>query len=377
MSDRDRSPRLSRSLGLALVSLALPLALTPAVASGVEHPAGTTALPPTRATAPAADPAAGPAAGPAASTAASPAPGTVRAARTAPLVERVDFGAFVPGMTTDPERLADWERSAGTDAAVASYYYGYGDVFPAATEERLADDGARDLLLSWDMGPTRFAEWTAGEHDAYLDQIAAAARAYPHDVYVRPWPEMNGDWQDFQPTAAGERRFGGTFREFRLAWRHVVTHLREAGADNLRWVFNPTADTYAETTPVRRIWPGAAYVDVLGLDGFNWGRDAGWGRWRSFGRIFRAQYDHLVALAPRLPVWICEVASKEPRVDDGAPVDREHSKAAWVRSMLAHRGMPALTTVVWFDERKERDWRLTSSAGTTRAWRTAARIAAR
>jgi len=30
--------------------------------------------------------------------------------------------------------------------------------------------------------------------------------------------------------------------------------------------FNPTTDTYAGTTPVTSIWPGAAYVDVLGLD---------------------------------------------------------------------------------------------------------------
>ena len=48
-----------------------------------------------------------------------------------------------------------------------------------------AAGGTRKVLLSWDMGPTRFTEWSAGEHDGYLDQIAAAARAYPHQTGLR------------------------------------------------------------------------------------------------------------------------------------------------------------------------------------------------
>jgi hypothetical protein len=290
---------------------------------------------------------------------------------SAPLAARVELGAYVHGMQADPARLTAWETSMAGRAEIASYYYGYGDVFPAEAELGFSDDGTRKLLLAWDMGPTRFAEWFSGEHDGYLDQIAAAARAYPHLVYVRPWPEMNGDWQSFQPTANGERVHGGTYAEFRRAWRYVVTYLREQGADNLRWVFNPTADTYAGTTPVSRIWPGAEYVDVLGLDGFNWGEDAGWGRWLPFTKIFAQQYANLTALDPRAPVWICEVASKEPHIDDGAPVDNRHDKGAWVRAMFEHRGMPRLQAIVWFDADKERDWRTTSSEGSAREWRRA------
>lgn len=310
--------------------------------------------------------------------AAAAAPGAGTERRVArPLLERVQLGAFVAGMQADPARLAEWEALVGGRAEIASYYYGYRDVFPAQPELAFADRGHRKVLLSWDMGPTRFAEWSSGAHDDYLDQIAAAARAYPHDVYVRPWPEMNGDWQTFQPTADGNRLHGGTYAEFRQAWRHVVSYLRAQGADNLRWVFNPTADTYAETTPVARIWPGARYVDVLGLDGFNWGKDAGWGRWRSFPQVFREQYANLTALHPRAPVWICEVSSKEPRSDDGAPVDPKRDKSEWVRNMFDHRGMPRLRAVVWFDADKERDWRAASSSGSLRQWRRAMAAGAR
>ncbi|MCY7396412.1 MAG: hypothetical protein LH468_09730 [Nocardioides sp.] len=296
---------------------------------------------------------------------------TDRAAQPAQQRRSTDllFGAYVEGMQAEPSRLSSFEELVGAPADIASYYYGYGDVFPAAAEAGFASNGRR-VLVSWDMGPTRFSSWTSGEHDAYLDQIVAAALSYPADVYVRPWPEMNGDWQTFQPSPDGERPDGGTYLEFQDAWRHVVDYTRARGATNLKWVFNPAADTYAETTPVRRIWPGAEYVDVLGIDGFNWGKDRGTGRWRSFREIFAPMYRRLSALHPTAPVWICEFASKEPRSADGAPRDDRHSKARWLedafRSALS---MGRIQAMVYFHERKERDWRVNSTPGALLALR--------
>jgi len=281
----------------------------------------------------------------------------------------VEFGAFVDGMQANPAKLARFERKARTQAKVASYYYGFGDVFPGPIERGFAAGGTRKVLVSWDMGPTRFSEWTLGAHDAYLDQIVAQAVAYPYDLYVRPWPEMNGDWQAFQPTPAGDRQYGGTYAEFVAAWRHVVDYTRAHGATNLKWVFNPTTDTYAQTTPIAKIWPGDAYVDVLGLDGFNWGRDSSWGKWLSFKRIYKRQYANLTALSPADPVWVCEFGSKEPKKADGAPVDRKHSKATWLRDALRHKGMPRIAVMIHFNADKERDWRIESSKDSLKMFR--------
>ena len=278
-------------------------------------------------------------------------------------------------MVADPRRLAAYEAQLGSRVQVASYFYGFGDEFPAAVERSFADGGRRDVLLSWDMGPTRFADWSSGKHDDYLLRIAAHARSYPYAVYVRPWPEMNGDWQDFQPTAGGNKRYGGTPAEFIAAWRHVVTTVRRHGGTNVKWVFNPTADTYAETTDVRRIWPGARYVDVLGLDGYNWGT-GGQFRWRDFASIFGEQYRRLTSLHPTAPVWICEYGSKEPLVDDGAPVDPTQKKSRWLTSMLNSQAFPRVTTLVAFEEDKERDWRVRSSWGALEVMRRAMAVAA-
>ncbi len=284
-----------------------------------------------------------------------------------PVGDRVAFGAYVDGMVAQPERFTDLERTLGRPLEVASYFYGYGDEFPAAIESGFADGGRRQVLLSWDMGPYDFRSWSSGAHDAYLRRIGAHAAAYPHEVYVRPWPEMNGDWSDFQPTTGARKPYGGTPAEFVAAWRHVVSTVRAAGGDNVRWVFNPTADVYAETTDVRTIWPGRDYVDVLGIDGYNWGQDDRWGRWQSFEDVFAAQYERLTSLDPTLPVWICEVASADP-AGDTAPLGAT-DKGRWIAELFASTAFPRLTTVVWFDEDKERDWRLTSSASALAAAR--------
>lgn len=83
----------------------------------------------------------------------------------------------------------------------------------------------------------------------------------------------------------------------RAVRRHVVDTVRGAGAGNVWWAFNPTADTYPRTTPVEAVYPGHGYVDVLALDGYNWGDGQGL-TWRSFRDIVGEQYARLTALAP-------------------------------------------------------------------------------
>jgi hypothetical protein len=298
-------------------------------------------------------------------------PGLARAAGT-PLGRHVRFGAYAWNVPWTPGVLDDLQRTVQAPVTIASYFYGPDDVFPAQPDIDTARGGARDLLVAWEIGTFRYREWPAGLHDARLDRIAAAARAYPRPVYVRPWPEMNGDWTTFQPTPAGEKPHGGTPAEFIAAWRYVVTYLRARGATNLRWVFNPTTDTYPGTTDIRTIYPGDAYVDVLGLDGYNWGNTGvNWGPWRTFEDIYRVQYDRLVALHPTAPVWICEVGCKEPSYDDGAPRIKSASKGRWITDMFAATTFPRVRAVCWFHTKKERDWRVSSSNDALKAIRRA------
>jgi mannan endo-1,4-beta-mannosidase len=291
-----------------------------------------------------------------------------------PLANHIALGAFAAGYPGAGSQIAQFEQVLGSKVAIASSFRGWGDIFPDAPEEADAATG-HTLLIAWDLGSTtatRFTTFTSHQHDAYLAQEVAAAKNFGAVFYIRPWAEMNADWSPFQPTASGSLPAGGTPAEFIAAWRYVVTYFRTHGATNVRWVFNPTTDTYAETTPVSTIWPGAAYVDVLGLDGYNWG-NGGNLTWRSFTNIYTTQYNRLVALAGTLPVWICEIGSKEPAENDGAPVDPVDSKSTWYRQLLATTSMPNIKALVMFNVDKERDWRIESDASTLALMKSAAR----
>ncbi|HVV74574.1 MAG TPA: glycosyl hydrolase [Mycobacteriales bacterium] len=290
-------------------------------------------------------------------------PSTKSKVASAALGSHVAFGAFAQGFSGSGLQITQLEKQLGGHLAIASSFQGFGDVFPDTTERAQAASG-HVLLVSWGMGEdaaSRFTTFTDGSHDAYLAQVAAAVAAFGKPIYIRPWAEMNADWSTFQPTADGSQPAGGTPEEFIAAWRYVVTFFRDHGATNARWVFNPTTDTYAQTTDVATIFPGTAYVDVLGLDGYNWG-NGGLLHWQSFSSIYGTQYQRLVALDPAAPVWVCEFASKEPAESDGAPQDPDHSKADWYRELLASTDFPAIKALVFFDVDKERDWRVGSDA---------------
>ena len=111
-----------------------------------------------------------------------------------------------------------------------------------------------------------------------------------------------------------------------------------------------------------RYYPGRRYVDVLALDGYNWGATKPrFGGWRSFGKVFTRPYRRLSRLG-RQPIWIAEVGSAPEGGD----------KAAWVRNMFRRaRRMGRLRAIVWMDtfEPDEGDWRIRSPANVAAAFR--------
>jgi beta-mannanase len=168
--------------------------------------------------------------------------------------------------------------------------------------------------------------------------------------------EMNGNWYPW-----GGSVNANSAAAYVRAWRRLHGIFRDVGARNVRWVWSP----YAEDVPAtadnvfERYYPGRAYVDVLALDGYNWGSVMPQhGGWRSFDEIFGRAYRRLARLGPQ-PIWIAETASAPEGGD----------KAGWIRKMFAsqHR-YPRLRAIVWFNVDKERDWRATSPASAAKAF---------
>jgi beta-mannanase len=287
-----------------------------------------------------------------------------------PLRDRIAFGAYVPDLPFGRTGLPALESQLGAQLQIASSFTDWDYVFGNDNDRWMAADNTRKVLYSWEPFDIRFAEIAEGGQDAYFQRIADSMKRYPYDIYVRPWGEMNANWSSWQPTPGGEKRDGGTPAEFIAAWRHTVSFFRDQGVNNLKFVFNPDASDFANNTRIPTIWPGASFVDVLGIDGYNWGQKASTGdTWREFDTIFTNMYGILTGLHPTAPVWIAEFGSKEPAANDGAPLDTSHTKAAWFNRMMSSTGFPRLKAVSYFNVKKERDWRIESSPASVAALR--------
>jgi hypothetical protein len=139
------------------------------------------------------------------------------------------------------------------------------------------------------------------------------------------------------------------------------------GAINVAWGWTP-ATVFSGSTPLAALFPGDAYVDWVGVDGYNFGALTLNGvthTWQTFDQVFAATITELEALSRR-PVVISEVGCSEVG----------GSKAGWITAFLASiRRDPRIAGFVWFDHRKETDWRIESSQGAEQAFRRGVRTA--
>jgi hypothetical protein len=312
--------------------------------------------------------------------------GSAHAQPLVALGDVVEFGVYADGVPYFSRALKDLERNdkLGDKLDVVSGFVDWDYVFGEARDRALSGKAGRKLLYSWEpqckskTSCISFTEITSGHQDAYLQRIADSMSTYPHEIYVRPWAEMNAWWSPYQP--GSKQPLAGSIEEFKAAWRYVYTFFRSRGVRNLHFVFNPDASMEPTNVDVREIWPGAQYVEVLGIDGYNWGDSgsAGGERWQEFDDIFRDMYGVLTALDETAPVWICEFGSKEPAKSDGGPEnpsprDPTHSKATWLHGMFGSTAFPRVSLLAYYSAynqgHKVRDFRLDSSKASLRAIR--------
>jgi hypothetical protein len=197
-----------------------------------------------------------------------------------------------------------------------------------------------------------------GAYDAYIDAFARGAREYGGPVLLRFAHEMNLQRYHWGTT---EEAYGPRSPALYAAlFRYVAGRCRAAGARNLLWVFCPNAESVpaAPWNRAARYYPGDEWVDLLGMDGYNWGStqraaEDGWtSSWRSFAAIFGPLREELMTLAPAKPLLVCETASVAAGGD----------KAEWLRGLLTTARAWELRGVVWFEAEKEEDWRLRAGA---------------
>ena len=204
-----------------------------------------------------------------------------------------------------------------------------------------------------------------GAYDPYLLGFAKQAASWKRPFMIRFAHEMNIERYHWGTKKSG---YGPESPHvYRRMFKYVVTLFQKAGAQNVLWVFCPNSESVpnasydpgASWNRIEDYYPGDKYVDVLGIDGYNWGTTQtkaknGWdSQWKEFAAIFRPAWEKLRQLAPDKPIFVFETAS----------VDQGGDKGLWIKNAFETARAWKLNGLVWFQVKKEYDWRINSGGG--------------
>ena len=283
--------------------------------------------------------------------------------------------------------LADFERETGVQLDLVDVYLDWRTPFANVSHavHHIAGHGAVPVL-TWEAQTITTTEILDGSRllplrdgtrmtlDEYLGDFAAgacrAARDTGQPILLRILHEMNGGWFAW---GIGYRDASGnqpnTEHTYRQAWAKIHDAFDNRCGDRIQFVWAVNHFSEGPGTSIAGTYPGDAYVDYVGIDGYNWGARASWG-WQGFDTIFRQAYCAVTLVSPK-PVLIAETASTEAG----------GSKADWIRALFGKlEEYDRIRGVVYFNDAKHEaeiaggmDWPITSSPQALEAYSREAR----
>ncbi len=243
------------------------------------------------------------------------------------------------GMYYGAGTIAQTTAKLGRTPPVHLTYYGWNaDWTGTVTKADLA--AGRIPLVNWEPHNIDFHKIVDGSLDATIKARAKGSKALGKKFFLDFSAEMNGD----------EAWDGNNAPLYIAAYRHIHDIFVAEGATNVVWAWCPNVtDIHGGNKNTMDYYPGDAYVDWTGVDGYNWGTNNG--GWQSFQQVFANIYPLLAA--KKKPIIIGEMSSAQVGGD----------KAKWIDAIVPtlRTQYPLVKCLIWFDINKERDWRISSS----------------
>jgi beta-mannanase len=294
----------------------------------------------------------------------------------APGVAQADEPPLVLGANTEnidqtgvASSLDSFQQRTGVMPKIVMYFRDWNPNWSTAlidpkVTQPILDRGAVPMI-TWEpinaadsAHPYTPAQVASGAYDTFIRRAADEAVAYNKPFFIRLAHEMNGVWSPWGPGVSGN-----TPADYIAMWQHIVSIFRAEGATNAKWVWSP--NVFGGSTGVGTFepyYPGDAWVDEVGLDGYNFGTEVTGQSWHSFFEVFSHSYDTLASITGK-PVIIAETSSTEVGGD----------KAAWINGIASQiSSFPRIRALIWFDRNKESDWRVDSSVAAGAAFRSLA-----
>lgn len=265
-------------------------------------------------------------------------------------------GIFAANLPSSYSPAISFSQATGARVNIAGYYSGWPEPFQVGFAETAWKHGATTLV---DMDPHNGAATITGvadgRYDAYLRSFAKAVAGFGHPVIVSFAHEMNASWYQY-----GYKYV--TPSVFIAAYRRVHDIFSATGARNVTWMWAVNRPAAGQTSPSVAEWyPGNAYVDWVGIDGYDWSGSL------TFTQAFGATLAQVRSFTNR-PVLIAET-SVLPGANAAAQV------TSWFQGIVSNH----LLGLVWFDIDKasrkgiadDHDWKLENDQPALAAFRAA------
>jgi hypothetical protein len=256
---------------------------------------------------------------------------------------------------TQTDAVERVESLIGRTFAIDHFYYQWASAFPNSATVATVADG-RIPFINWKAGSS-WASIASGSQDGTIISHADAIKAFGYPIYLSFHHEPENDLDTY-----------GTPADYAAAWRHIVELFRAQGVTNVAfvwtvmgWSFNPKSGRDASS-----YYPGDAYVDLVGSDGYNWYPAKSGSSWTSFRSIFTDT--NAFAVAHDKPWMVVEFGVQE---DPAAP----GRKAQWLLDALSTaKSWPSLKALIYFDVLKDGyPWVTDSSSSSMSGYRQMAR----
>lgn len=271
---------------------------------------------------------------------------------------RQSWGAYVGW---SPQDGTDFEAKVGKPMKNRATFVHWGNEneFPDYLAPTLKQNN-ETLTIFWEAmdynGPVTdqpdfsYSSILSGRWDSYIKSFAGQVKAYGGPVILIPFEEANGDWYPWSIN-----KNGNTMAQYVQAYRYLRGFFADVPNVKFAWDMNCVSEPDIASNRIDLYYPGDAYVDVVGLNGFNMNNP-----WQTFDQIFGAP---LATMAQyKKPIYIFSMASAQGT-----------QKASWITDALTVQisKHPEIAGWVWFNENKEQNWLVWSDPQSLDAFKTA------
>ena len=249
----------------------------------------------------------------------------------------LQWGAYTGNNTTS---LADFESLIGTKVDLFADFEDWSpENFPSDYASSVGSNG-KTLVIFWEP-QYDYDVINSGSEDGYITQFAAAAKSYGYPIILIPFDEMNlneNAWGDpfLNSTTAAK---SNTPAKFIRAWQRVHDFFTSDTNVKFGWDVNNVSVPDIATNTISVYYPGDAYVDYVGVDGFNFGNPN-----QSFSAIFDSAVKQLETY--NKPIYIFSTASYE-----------YPEKADWIANGLGTsiKEYPNIAGWIWFNQSDDKN----------------------